>query len=224
MLLKGLSAIWGADDLIKQAWDESFEMLAIDQEMFIEATRTLRETDHTDIDPEIRRKDKTINRYEQDVRRKVMTHCTLQGPNELPSGMVLISIVIDIERIGDFCKNIAGLAGMFPRRLDGGKFEEDLQRIEEAVKYSFVQTRACLESSDEEAAMKLLEDYRWVNRLCETCVTGLINEEDENLRLGQAVALTLYLRWLKRIHGHLRNVTSSVVNPFDRIGFKVKKE
>ena len=223
-MLKGLSAIWGADDLLKQAWDESFEMLDIDQEMFLAAIRTLRETDHTEIDPEIRRKDKIINRYEQAVRRKVMTHCTLQGPNELPSGMALVSIVIDIERIGDFCKNIADLAGMFPHRLGGGKFEEELQRIEEAVKHSFVQTKACLESSDEEAAVKLLEDTRWVNRLCEAGVAGLINEEDENLHLGQAVALTLYLRWLKRIHAHLRNVTSSVVNPFDRIGFKVKKE
>ena len=156
-MLKGLIDIWRSDDLLKQAWDESFEMLDIDQEMFLEAIRILRETDGTQVDQEIRRKDKIINRYEQEVRRKVMTHCTLQGPNELPSGMVLISIVIDIERIGDFCKDIVNLAGTFPRRLQGGKLEGNLQRIEEAVKYIFVQSRACLESSDEDAAWQLLQ-------------------------------------------------------------------
>ena len=223
-MLKELINVWKSDNLLTQAWDESFQMLDIDREMFLEAIRILRESDHTEIDPEIRRRDKLVNQYEQDVRRKVMTHLTVQGPNELPSGMVLISIIIDIERIGDFCKDIIDLAATFPRRLQGGKFEENLQRIEDAVKYSFVQTRACLESSDEVAAMELLQDYRWVNRFCGQCVTGLIHEEDEDLRSGEAVALALYLRWLRRINAHLRNISTSMVNPFDRIGFKPKKE
>lgn len=223
-MLKGLIDIWRSDDLLKQAWDESFEMLDIDQEMFLEAIRILRETDGTQVDQEIRRKDKIINRYEQEVRRKVMTHCTLQGPNELPSGMVLVSIVIDIERIGDFCKDIVDLAGTFPRRLQGGKLEEDLQRIEEAVKYSFVQSKTCLESSDETAAWQLLQEYKWVNGLCKKCVAALIDEEDKDIGPGEAVALALYLRWLRRINAHLRNVTTAVVNPFDRLGFKPKKE
>ncbi|HID30871.1 MAG TPA: hypothetical protein EYP19_12835 [Desulfobacterales bacterium] len=223
-MLREFINIWKSDNLLKQAWDESFEMLDIDQEMFLEAVRILRESDHTQVDQEIRRKDKMINRYEQDVRRKVMTHCTLQGPNELPSGMVLVSIVIDIERIGDFCKNIVDLAVTFPRQLQGGTFEEDVQQIEKAVKYSFVQTKTCLESSDGAAALQLLQEYRWVNRLCEECVMGLIHEKDKEIRPGEAVALALYLRWLKRINAHLRNIASSVVNPFDRLGFKPKKK
>jgi hypothetical protein len=37
------------------------------------------------------------------------------------------------------------------------------------------------------------------------------------------VSLAMYFRWLKRINSHLRNITTSVVNPFDRIGFEPKK-
>jgi len=53
---------------------------------------------------------------------------------------------------------------------------------------------------------------------------GLINEEDKNIRSGDAVSLAMYFRWLKRINSHLRNIMTSVVNPFDRVGFEPKKQ
>jgi hypothetical protein len=34
------------------------------------------------------------------------------------------------------------------------------------------------------------------------------------------VTTVLYLRYLKRVSAHLKNIASSVVNPFDRIGFR----
>jgi hypothetical protein len=53
---------------------------------------------------------------------------------------------------------------------------------------------------------------------------GLVKEEDKSIRPGDAVSLGLYFRWLKRINSHLRNIVTSVVNPFDKIGFKPKKQ
>ena len=37
---------------------------------------------------------------------------------------------------------------------------------------------------------------------------------------NEAVTTALYVRFLKRISAHLMNIASSVVNPFDRIGFR----
>jgi len=48
----------------------------------------------------------------------------------------------------------------------------------------------------------------------------MIKEEDKNIPCGDAISLGLYFRWLKRINSHLRNITTSIVNPFDRIGFE----
>ncbi len=124
---KEIINLWRSDDLLQQAWNESFEMLEIAQEMYVEAVRILRESDDTVVNKEIRQKDKEVNKYEQEVRRKVMTHCTLQGSEELPGGMVLVSIVIDIERIGDYCKNILDLAEVHPARLTVGAYEESIQ-------------------------------------------------------------------------------------------------
>jgi len=50
-----------------------------------------------------------------------------------------------------------------------------------------------------------------------------VQEKDPSIRPGDAAAMALYIRFLKRVNSHLRNITTSVVNPFDRIGFNPKK-
>ena len=41
----------------------------------------------------------------------------------------------------------------------------------------------------------------------------------DGLDIGTAAAVSLYSRYLKRIAAHSRNLISSVVNPFERIGY-----
>ena len=123
-----LLKLWKQDNLLKQAWDQSFEMLKIAQEMFLESVRILRESDEVEMIQEVKKKDKLVNKYEREVRRKVLTHLTVRGPIDVPAGLVLVTIIIDIERIGDYTKNIFDLAVNHPERLPGGKFEEELQR------------------------------------------------------------------------------------------------
>ncbi len=212
-------ALLSADNLLKQAWRQSFEMLEICQEMFIEAMTILRERNDANLSEEIRQRDKIVNKYEQEVRRKVMTHCTVQGPTAVPGGMALVSIIIDIERIGDYTKNIVDLARNHPTRLQGGMLEDDLRRIEAAVKDNFIRTRNCIESSDKEKALKLLSDYEWVSVQCDDSLWEIVKEKDKDIEPGDAASLALYFRWLKRINAHLRNMTTSVVNPFEKIGF-----
>ena len=211
--------MWKSDNLLEQAWQQSFEMLDITHEMFLEAIRVLRERDDTIIKREIREKDKIVNVYLQEVRRKVMTHCTVQGPEELPGGLVLISIVIDIERIGDYTKNIVDIAMIHPNKLKGGLFETSLTKIENAVKDNFIRTKECIVKSDVTKATKLLKEYEWVNRESDQRLHEIVLEKDRKIRSGNAATLALYFRWLKRINSHLRNITTSIVNPFDRIGF-----
>ena len=41
----------------------------------------------------------------------------------------------------------------------------------------------------------------------------------DDLEIGTASAVGLYARYLKRISAHSRNLISSIVNPFERIGY-----
>jgi phosphate transport system protein len=133
---------------------------------------------------------------------------------------VLVSIIIDIERVGDYTKNIVELAMNHPPKLHGGLFEEDLRKIEDAVEDTFTRVRKIFETTNVQEAEKLLTDYQWVNRTCDQRVIDYIKGVDRNISTSDAVSLALYFRYLKRINSHLRNVATSVVNPFDQIGFK----
>mgnify|MGYP000697876644 CR=1 FL=1 len=217
---KELTNLWKSDNLLVEAWEESYEMLEIAQEMFLEAVRILRESDDMIVNWEIRRKDKKVNAYERNVRRKVMTHCTLQGPTVLPSGMVLVSIVIDIERIGDYCKNILDLAEVHPQHLSVPTYEEALAGIEEKIKKRFNTTINVLKNQDVEKARAMMSTFKEeISAICDQIDDELVKGTVEEISPGDSAALALYSRYLKRISAHLNNMISSVVNPFDRIGF-----
>ena len=212
------------DTLMNRAYQRSFEMLDITQAMFKEAKESLRQREDSEIDLGIKKTDKKVNSYEREVRRMVLNHLVVIGPADLPSGLVLISIIIDIERIGDYAKNMVELALDHPGKLHGGEFEEMISRLEEGLEDNFIQAKRCFEEADAELALELLDKYAWVNEACDEIVTNVVREKDPSIKPGDAAALILYTRWLKRINSHLRNITTSVVNPFDRVGFQPKEE
>jgi phosphate transport system protein len=223
-MFRKLLSIFRKDTLMNRAYQRSFEMLDITLSMYEQARESLRKRDDNEVDLQIKETDKKVNSYEREVRRMVFNHLAVQGTADLPSGLALICIIIDIERIGDYAKNMVELALDHPGKLHGGEFEDEIVQLEEALKDIFVQAKKCFEEEDADMALKLLEKYAWVNDVCDRILVDVVKEKDENIRPGDAAALVLYTRWLKRINSHLRNITTSVVNPFDRIGFEPKKE
>lgn len=217
-------AFFKKDTLLDRAYLRSFEMLDITLEMFLEARESLRQRDDNHVDLKVKERDKIVNSYECEVRRMVLNHMVVMGPMDLPSALALIIIIIDIERIGDYAKNMVELALDHPRKLQGGKFEEEVSRIEAALEDNFIKTKECFRIGESERALELLNKYAWVNDACDDIVVHMVEETDKDIRPGDSAALALYARWLKRINSHLRNITTSIVNPIDRIGFEPKKE
>lgn len=222
-MLKELLAIFKKDSKLDEAFKQSYEMLDITKDMFLKAKRSLRETGTNELDTSIYDQDKRINRFERSVRRGVLQHLAIAGVKELPSGLTLVSIIIDFERIGDYTKNIVELAENHSARLHAGKHEDDLVRVELAVEEAFSRVRSVLETSDTNQAEAFIKDYIWLNPLCDERLRDYIKETDSSVSCGDAVSLALYFRFLKRIHSHLRNVTTSVYRPFHKIGFVSKK-
>ncbi|MCG6914904.1 hypothetical protein LJE86_13405 [bacterium BMS3Abin03] len=223
-MIKEILSVFKSNTLMDRAFQRSYDMLDLTHKMFLQAKQVLRETEHTNLDFDIHNEDNEVNKYQREVRKDVFNHLVLTEGEQLSSGLVLVSIVIDIERIGDYTKNIIDLAQNHPRRLHGGHFEDDLVRIEQAVLENFRRTIDVFRNSDEEAAIQLLKEFKWISKLSDDCLYSLVKETDPSITSGSAVALSLYFRSLKRINSHLRNVTTSVVNPFHRIGYKPKKK
>ena len=224
MMIKELINIFKKHSLMDQAYERTYEMIDITFEMYKEIQNRLRDDAKYKFSFDIRDQDIAINKYEREVRRHVFNHLCVAGMEDLNSGLVLVSIIIDIERVGDYTKNMVELAESIKSVLKGGKFEKDLKKVEKAVEDTFERVREIFEQADDKKAENLLVEYKWVNRVCDKHVNDLLNEKDPKISSGKALALILYFRYLKRINSHLRNVASSVVNPFPRIGFRVKKQ
>ncbi len=199
LFFKELYELWRQDNSLTQAYDESYVMLEGTGKMFKASSRSLRQSENGEIDIDIYEKDQMINRYEQDVRRKVLKHLAITGGANIIPGLVLTSIVIDIERIGDYTKNIMELAVAHPSKLDCGSYDAEVTKVEAAVSDMFDRILPILQTSDQKAATRLLESNWWITKGSDGVLDSVIKEVDKTLSSGNAAATALYARYLKRI-------------------------
>lgn len=219
-MLRELFEAFRKNSLLAQAFEQSAEMLQLDRNMFRVAVDSLRHSDDSRLPMDIYAADRKINTFEMEVRRKVLTHMAVSSGTDLSAGLILVSIVIDIERIGDYTKNIVDLTLRHPSRLDCNVFEEDISRMEDTVRKAFDALIEAIPQSDSEKAAQVMSEHWWIGKHADDIVYQLLERETEGLRTRDAVAIALYARYLKRISAHLMNTASSIVNPFDRIGFR----
>ncbi len=219
LFFKELYELWRQDNSLTQALNESYVMMESTRTMFKASWKSLRHSDSGEIDIDIYEKDQMINRYEQEVRRKVLKHLAITGGSNIIPGLILTSIVIDIERIGDYTKNITELAVAHPARLTCGSHEETVRKIEEAVTDMFDNIVRILKESDQKEGKRLLESNWWITKESDEVLENVIKETDKSLSSSDAASTALYARYLKRIACHLLNITTGVINPFDKIGF-----
>ena len=217
---KELIELWRKDNSLTRAFNESKVMLETTHEMFGAAVRSLRQTDSAKIDVDVYKMDRKINAYERGVRKKVLKHLAITGGVNIIPGLILTSIVIDIERIGDYTKNIKDMARAHPERLTCGQYNDDVSRVEAGVEDLFKKVLPLLKSSNSKAAGALMEGHWWILKKCDEIVTGLLSSPDPDISTTDAVATALYSRYLKRTAAHLLNVASGIANPFERIGFR----
>ena len=219
-MFKQIFDIFKSDSLYEQALLECHEMLDIDLTMFKESIQSLRKSDSADIKIDIYAMDKKINEFERDVRRKIMTHLAVGGKEDIGSGLVLVSVVIDIERIGDYTKNIYDLSVNHPKILDAGSLENRLNGIENISFNLFEESIDAFKNQNIEKARNLMGEYKQnLSSQCEEITNEIIMGKVTDIDRGTAASVALYSRYLKRIAAHSRNLISSVVNPFERIGY-----
>ena len=223
-VFKNLVNIWKSEDSLSQAWASSNEMLTLSHVMFTDAIGALRSGEKNKVIKSIKQRDTDINKYQRDIRKKVVTYYSIsKDVTNLDSGLVLINMVVDIERIGDYTKNILDLAKHHPKKFVSEKISDDLRVVEKAVIERFGNTIKAVEEMDEEVAKELIKSYRSdLGKLSDNLVASSISGR---LQIGvehKASSMVLYARYLKRIGAHLKNITSVVVNPFESIGYNTK--
>ncbi len=221
-IIKDVINLWKAEDLLSQAWNRSYEMMELSREIFTQAIKYLRRGENIDTLKALKKRDREINAYQQEVRRKVLTHYAVeQDTTDMANGLILINMVVDIERIGDYAKNILDLAINHPDQIISEDIGDELAEVENEVKERFDKTIEAIHTQDAEIAKSLMEGYReQMTGLSDDIVNGVLRGEKEYSSVSKTVAVALYARYLKRIGAHLKNITTTVINPFDSIGYK----
>ncbi len=221
-VFKDIVKLWNADNLLAQAWSESYKMMMLSNEIFTQAIKYLREGENQDIIKALKKRDVEINIFQRDVRRKVVTHYAIsQDIDDLPNGLVLLNMVVDVERLGDYTKNILDLALNHPNIIKSEEFSEDLYHVEQEVISRFSKTIEAIHTQDADVARSMMVSYKETltsisDDIVNGCISGEITLGDES----KTVSLALYARYLKRIGAHLKNITTVLVNPFDAVGYK----
>ena len=170
----------------------------------------------------MKKRDKEINNYQKEVRKKVITHFSIsRNIEDFPSGMVLLSIIIDVERLGDYTKNILDLAINYEEKIISEELLDELREIELIVERRFKKTLKAIGSQNEKKANSLLETYEKdialaSDKIVNGCISGDLNFKNNQI----STVVSLYSRYLKRIGAHLKNITTTITNPYEHIGYK----
>jgi phosphate uptake regulator len=215
-MFKKLFSWWHEDILLKEALEDSAVALEKAGRMFSYAMNLLLEG--VGEKQSVYDMDREVNELQIGIRTKVLQHLTISPEQDVTASLVLITIIVDIERLGDFAKNIVELHQMSTGKPVGGRYAQEVRNIRQKLEASIPLTKAAFVDADAEKAKALMADYVWVGHKCDNVLELLVG--DESLAVREAVVYGLLFRYLKRIAAHLKNISSSVVNPFHRVGYR----
>ena len=155
-----------------------------------------------------------INKNERKIRRRVLTHASLHGRAPIANDLVLMSLVKDAERIGDYGKNVFDLAAM--GRPVADDHHKQLLEMKEQVSHMLIRAKNIYRAEDEEAAREFIKEAGDFGSLCDERTKEMVNRTDGD---GTAAVTALSYRYFKRIVSHCMNIITSVVMPFDKTDF-----
>ncbi|MBA4157901.1 MAG: phosphate uptake regulator PhoU [Gemmatimonadetes bacterium] len=191
-------------------------MLSLDRYEFdLAMSALLGDVAAEEVNADLRATDRKVNSLEREIRRELLVHASVFGGIDTPAVLVYMSIVKDIERVGDYAKNLLDLA------RDGASFAEvpdveEWRRLSAELSQFIADAGAAFQSRDAKNARNLRTHGDTLLDLFDERVTDLIREEHPD---GQAVPRALAYRYVKRVVAHLMNLLSAVIMPLDKLDY-----
>ncbi len=216
-MFKDLMEAWRGRDLLSHMLSEFDDMLSETEWMYGTAWNAVfREVAAKDVEAEIYRRDKEVNRVQRRVRRQIIEHLTLRPEANLAACLVLMSVTKDAERVGDYCKGIYEVGEGAREPFQGDSYAEPLRRTAADVGGLFDQVRLAFREGREDLARELEQRCREIAKRCDRIIRGLFRSD---LPTAKAVGYTLLFRYLKRIDVHMLNIVTAVIAPVHEIDY-----
>ena len=201
--------------MIKTVEKEIHKMFKLANKLYKASSKALLEQRKVDFD--LYAQDREINELVVDVRKKIVEHLSVSACHNVGGELVFLKVINDIERVGDYSKNIMDLAKMLATPLSKSIYLKSFKEMRSQVKKFFPKAEKALFDGVEQDANDVIDGHHQINQDCEELLEKLMN--DDTLKGPEAVALALTTRYFKRISSHLKNVASTAVNPYHHIGY-----
>ena len=160
--------------------------------------------------------DNAINELHKEVRREMIIHSAVNSRNlDIPLLLSYMTMSKDIERIGDYCKNlfeIAETGNSFAKGEDLDTYMELKNDIGKLIVY----LQSCLNLDDESKVQDLITLGSSLNNDLDEKITALLEDKE---KIQYPVATTLFYRYLKRIVSHIVNAATAIIMPTDQIDY-----
>lgn len=213
-----LLSFWKGKDFLTTVLKDFEEMLIEAEKMYKSVQQVLIEgcEDPEAVRDKIYKVDRSINELEKNIRKRIVEHLTLQPAVDVPVCLVLMSVVKDAERLGDYAKNLFEVSELLKGPIDKELFKKLFGNADEQLIQLAEKTRNAFVHSDESVARELFALERDIVFKCRSALHTLADSEIE---ANVAVCFTLISRYFKRIAAHLSNIGTSVILPVDKLDF-----
>ena len=160
--------------------------------------------------------DKAINELHREVRREMIVHSAVNSRNlDIPLLLSYMTMSKDIERIGDYCKNLFEIAETGNTFTKG----EDLDNyigLRNDIGKLIVNLQSCLNLEDETKVHDLITLGSSMSTDLDNKITALLENKET---IEYPVSTTLFYRYLKRIVSHIVNASTALIMPTDQIDY-----
>ena len=216
-MLRELLSIFRSEKPLAAMGRNFAEMLQITYQMTLKAGdiffgQSVAPDDRT----QIYKQDIEVNRLERTIRRQVIAHLSIDDPASLPYCLLLMSLVKDAERLGDYAKNLSEAGELHPDPLPDDEIVGELREIRAGVEAAFGVTAEVFAMSDRERALALIREGRDLTHRCDALVAWVARSE---YNAAMATSVALGARFYKRVGAHVLNILSSVVMPLHKLDY-----
>lgn len=217
-MLQELISIFRSDNPLRPMGENFNRMLGLTRDMAIAAGTIFFERKST---PEARTRiyetDVEVNKLERAIRKQVVAHLSVAGNKlDLPYCLRLMSLVKDVERLGDYAKNLSELIDIHAGALPKDGVTDELLEIRRGVEEAFAAAADILNASDSERAVDFIRKGRDVAHRCDMLIQRIARSSYD---AATATVMALATRYYKRFSGHVLNVLSSVVMPLHKLDY-----
>ncbi len=216
-MFKNLLQFWKGKDFVSQVLEDFKNMLNDTEEMFSSVCKELIYNQRQEnLKEKIYAIDTKVNDLEKEIRTRVVEHLSIQPSVDVSTSLLLMSVVKDAERLGDYCKNLFEITKLIKEPIDEEKYRKLFNHIDKEILELFQKTKKAFIESDESTAQESWSAEREIGKRCEAIIEKLASSD---LSANKAVCFTLMARYYKRLAAHLTNIATSVILPINELDY-----